>query len=87
MLSVNYFYFNVEKSGLIIFKSTRKVICDDVKINLSGKRLYPSYSVKPTGVRTDGFLRRHDQVNGTAVDFSKANALLLKIRNYVNMKT
>ena len=29
----------------------------------------------------------HDQVNSIAVKLNRASALLLKIRNYVNMKT
>ena len=32
-------------------------------------------------------LHWHDQVNNIAVKLNRANALLLKIRNYVNMKT
>ena len=36
----------------------------------------------------DGFLRWHNQVNSIAVKLNRANVLLLiKIRNYVNMKT
>ena len=35
----------------------------------------------------DIFLHWHDQVNSIAVKLNRANALLLKIRNYVNMKT
>ena len=33
------------------------------------------------------FLHWHDQVNSIAVKLNSANALLLKIRNYVNVKT
>ena len=58
-----------------------------MKIKLIGKRLYPSNSVKYLGVRIDKFLHWHDQVNNIAVKLNRANALLLKIRNYVNMKT
>ena len=29
----------------------------------------------------------HDQVNNIAVKFNRANALILKIRNYVNTET
>ena len=35
----------------------------------------------------DKFLNCHGQVNNVAVKLNRANALLLKIRNYVNMKT
>ena len=49
--------------------------------------LHPSNSVEYLGVRIDRFLHSHDQVNSIPVKLNRANALLLKIRNYVNMKT
>ena len=78
---------NVEKTELVMFKSPRKVLLDGLKIKLSRKRLYPSNSVKYLGTKIDRFLHWHDQVNSIAVKLNRANALLLKIRNYVNMKT
>ena len=86
-LSANKISLNVEKTELAIFKSPRKVLSDEIKIKLTGKRLYPSNSIKYLGVRVDKFLHWHDQVNNIAVRVNRANALLLKIRNYVNMKT
>ena len=79
--------FNVEKTKLVIFKSPRKVLLDETKIKLSGKRLYPTNSKKNRGIRIDGFLHLHDQVNSIAAKPNRANELLLKFRNYVNMKT
>ena len=73
------------KSELVIFKSPRKVLLDEIKINLSGKG-YPSNSVKYLGIKIDRFLHWHDQVNSTAVKLNRASELLLKIRSYVNMK-
>ena len=64
-----------------------KALSDEIKINFTGKRLYPSNSVKYLGVRIDKFLHWHDQVNNIAVKLNRVNALLLKIRNYVHMKT
>ena len=72
---------------IVIFKSPRKVLLDEIKIKRSGKRLYPSNSIKYLGVKIDRFLHWHDQVNNIAVKLNRANALLLRIRNYVNMKT
>ena len=46
LLSAIKISLNVEKTDLVIFKSSRKVLSDEVKINLTGKRLYPSNSVK-----------------------------------------
>ena len=85
-LSANKISLNVEKTELVIFKSPRKVLSDEIKIKLTGKRLYPSNSVKYLGLRIDIFLHWHDQVNNTAVKLNRANELLLKIRNYGNME-
>ena len=38
-LSANYISLNVEKTELVIFKFPRKVISDEVKITLTGRRL------------------------------------------------
>ena len=86
-LSANKISLNAEKTELVIFKSLRKVLSDENKIKLTGKRLYPSNSIKYLGVRIDKFLNWHDQANNIAVKLNRANALLLKIKNYVNMKT
>ena len=86
-LSANKIPHNVEKTELVIFKSPRKVLSDEIKIKLTGKRLYPSNSVKYLGVRTDKFLHWHDQVNNIAVKLNRANGLFLKIRNYIKTKT
>ena len=75
----------LNKTELVIFKSPRKVFLEEIKIKLSGKRLYPSNSIKYLGIKIDRFLYWHDQVNSIAVKLNRANALLLKIRNYVNI--
>ena len=41
-LSANKIPLNVEKTELVIFKSPWKVTSDEIKIKLTGKRLYPS---------------------------------------------
>ena len=86
-LNGNKISLNVENTELVIFKSPRKVLLNEIKIKLSGKRLYPATSVKYIGIKIDRFLHWHDQVNSIAVKLNRANALLLKIRNSVNTKT
>ena len=83
----NYISLDVEKTELVIFKFPRKVISDEVKITLTGRRLYSSNSVIYLGPRFDKSLHWLDQVNDIAVKLSRDNALLLKIRNYVQLKT
>ena len=86
-LSANKTSLNVEKTELVFFKSPRKVLSDEIKIKLSGKRLYLLNLIKHIGVRIDKFLHWHNQKNNIAMKLNRANALLLKIRNYVNLKT
>ena len=57
-----------------------------MKIKLSGKRLYSSNSIKYLGINIDRFLHCYDQVNIIPVKLNKSNTLLLRIKNYVNMK-
>ena len=45
-LSANKISLNVGKTELVIFKSPRKVLSDEIKIKLTRKRLYQSNSVK-----------------------------------------
>ena len=85
-LSSNKISVNVEKTEVVIFKSPMKVLLDEIKIKLSGKRLYTSNSIKYLGIKTDRFLHWHDQVNSIVVKLNITDALQLKIRNYVNMK-
>ena len=60
-LSANKISLNVEKTELVIFKSPRTVLLDEIKIKLSGKRLYPSNSLKYLGMKIDRFLHWHDK--------------------------
>ena len=84
-LSANKISLNVENTELVISKSPRKALLDEIKIKISGKRFHPSNSIKYLGVKIDRYLHWHDQ--DIAVKLNRTNALLLKIRNYVNMKT
>ena len=85
-LSAKKIYLNVKRTELVIFKSERKVHLDEIKIKLSGKRLYPSTSVKYLRIEIGRFLLWHDQVYSIVAKHNRANALLLKIRNYVITK-
>ena len=55
-LSADKVSLNVEKSELVNFESSRKVVSDEIKIKLTGKRFYPSNSAKYLGVRIEKFL-------------------------------
>ena len=79
-LNANKISLNVQKTELVILKHQRK------KINFSRKRLYPTNSVRYLGIRIDENLNwKH--VSDIAIKLNRANALLFKIRNFVNVKT
>ena len=54
---------------------------------LNGKRLYPTNSVKYLGVKIDEHLTWKPHIDGTSAKFKKANAMLSKIRQFVDQKT
>ena len=86
-LSVNKVTLIAEKTELVIFKWPRKVLPDELQISLSGKSLYPLKSIKMSLCRDWSILTLAWSSDSIAVKLNRANALLLKIRNYVNMKT
>ena len=56
-------------------------------MKLSRKRLYLSNSVKYLGVKIEENLTWKDHIHDIATKPNRANALLFKIRNYVNFNT
>ena len=84
-LNANKISLNVEKTELVLFKHHRKKIDTEIKIKLIGKRLYPSQSVRYLGIKIDENLNQKDHINDIAVKLNRANALLFKIRNFVNI--
>ena len=54
--------------------------------SIQRKRLYPTPSVKYLGVKFDENINWHHHINDLAAKLNRANALLFKIKNYVNQK-
>ena len=71
---------------MLIFKSKQKKFEGDLKIKLSGKRLYPTESVKYLGVKIDTNLSWQYHVDDLSIKLNRANALLSKIRKFVSLK-
>ena len=85
-LNGNKISLNVQKTELVIFKQKRKILDQEIKIKLNRKRLYLTPSVKYLGVKIDENFNWHHHINDLAAKINRANALLFKIRNYVNQK-
>ena len=86
-LNANKISLNVKKTELVIFKHKKKKLECPIKIKLSRKRLYPSNSIRYLGVKTDENLNWKDHIHDIATSLNWDNALLFKIKNYVNFNT
>ena len=84
-LNANNIPLNVEKTKLVIFKHQRKKLVTEIKIKLNRKQLYPSQSVRYIGIKIDQNLNWKDYINDIVVKLNRANSLLSKIRNFVNI--
>ena len=71
---------------MVIFKSNQNKFEGDLKIKLSGKRLYPTEIVKYLGLKIVTNLSWQYHVNDLSVKLSRANVLLFKMRKYVSCK-
>ena len=78
---------NMQKTEMAFFRHQRKMIGSEIKIKLSRKRLYPTDSVKYLGIRTDENSNWKHHLTYIATKLNRGNALLFKIRNFVNVST
>ena len=85
-LNANEISQNVKKTERVIFKSIRKKLNGTVKIKLSGKRIYPTASIKYLCVKIDQHLTWQHHINDLSVKLNRANALLFKIWKFVDDK-
>ena len=85
-LNANKISLNVRKNEIVIFKSKQKKFEGDLKIKLSGKRLYSTESVKYLGVKIDTNHSWQYYVNDLSVKLNRASAVLFKMRKYVSCK-
>ena len=67
---------------MVIFKSKQKKFEGDLKIKLSGKRLYPTESIKYLDVKIDTNLSWQYHVNDPSIKLNRANALLFKMLSF-----
>ena len=73
-LNANKISLNVKRTEMVIFKSKQKKFEGDLKIKLSGKRLYPTEGVKYLGLKIDTNLSWQYHVNDLSVKLNRVNA-------------
>ena len=81
-LNANKISLNVTKTQEVIFRAKSRVF--DLKLNMFGKKLYTSHLVKYLRKNLDEYLNWTPHVNQICVKLNKANAMLSKIRYFVN---
>ena len=93
-LNANKITLNFDKTEIILFKPTKKPLDCQLKLKLSGKRLhqtslvkYQTSTVEYLGIKIDQYLNWQDPINNIAIKLNKANAMLCKVRQFVNQRT
>ena len=71
---------------MVIFISKQNKLEGYLKIELCGKRLYPTKRVKCLGVKVDANLTWQHHVNDLSIKLNRANALLFKMKKYLSLK-
>ena len=71
---------------MVILKPNRKTFNDIVKIKFSGKRIYPTASARYLCVKIDQHLTWQHHINDLSVKLNRNNALLFKIKTFVDDK-
>ena len=83
-LNANKITLNFDKTERILFKPIKKLLGCQLKLKLNGKRLYQTSSVKYLGIKIDQYLNWQDHINNIAIKLNKANAMLYKVRQFVD---
>ena len=86
-LTGNKICLNASKNEVVLFRSLRKQTETTLKRKLNGKRLYTTDSVKYLAIKIDENINWHQQINNVAVKLNRANAMLSKVRHFVDKKT
>ena len=83
-LNANKIALNVAKTEIILFKTRNKNYDADLKIKLYRKRIHASPYVKYLGVFIDENLNWKKHINEISTKLIKGNAMLSKLRHFVN---
>ena len=69
---------------MVLFRRKRKSTDFNLKIELNGKQLYETNSLKHLGIRIDNKLNWKAHINHIVLKLIRANVMLYKVREYVN---
>ena len=72
----------------LLYSNRQKKLTDvPLKLKLDGKRLYSTNSVKHLGVKIDKNLNWKQKISDIAIELTKANGILSKLRHFIDRKT
>ena len=83
-LNANKIALNVAKTEVILFKTKHKPCDTDLRLKLSRKRLYKTKYLRYLGIKIDENLNWKVHIHDLASKLNRANAILAKLRNFVN---
>ena len=72
---------------MILFKPIKKPLGCQLKLKLNGKRLYRTSPVEYLEIKIGQHLNQQDHLKNIAIKLNKANAMLYKVRQFINQKT
>ena len=80
-------YLNINKTEVVLFKSSKKLTDVPLKLKLNGKRLYPTNSVKCLNIKIDENVDWKQQISDMAIKLNRRNAILFNLRHFIYIKT
>ena len=86
-LNGNKICLNVNETEVVFLKSLKKQTDSDLHVKLNGERLYPTDSGRYLGILIDTNLNWHHQISNVAAKLNEDNAMLSRIRHFVNFNT
>ena len=86
-MHANKICLNVAKTEVIIFKRKKKQLDFVLNLKICGKKPQSSSHVKYLGIYLDEYLDWSPHINHLSHKVVKANAMLCKLRHYVNEAT
>ena len=86
-MHANKIALNATKTEVILFKKKRKTNLSKLNLKFCRKKLHPIETARYLGVTVDENLNWKKHVNDISHKLIRINAILFKIRNYVNQGT
>ena len=84
-LRANKISLNVNKTGIVVFRSPTKQIYKNLNFRLSGQKIEPKCCTKYLGVIIDENLSFNEYMNTLKQKLNRANGILAKLRYYVTV--